>query len=223
VEKNRELIMATVELDLITDHAELARYISGIIKEVARSKSRKIAHELKVVIQGIIRTSIEVQPAYHSLVSSGPFTLSSMFGLSDGKERIESIVNTLINSIKVVISSVPGRKIGVYIDVVSSLDYDDLIRLRAASVSIEGGSLPWLEWLLTRGSEILIADYDVAYGDFPESRSGSSIMVASSSGFSIPPEFAGTASDNFFTRAIEDAIPNITTAVETIIPRVFNA
>lgn len=211
-------------LELITTDAEVSRYILDIVRTACQKKSRSISLALKTIARDIIRASIESQPAYQSLISNGPYTLPAMFGFNNGSDRISSIVDFLINSIKVnVVAGGTGGSIKMDIDIVSNIDTDDLMRLRVASVNIDGGKIPWLEWLLTRGTDILIAAYDVVYGSFPDSRSGNAVMMSNTGSFNIPPEFAGTPSDNFLTRAIEESIPKITIEMEALIPRILNA
>ena len=73
-------------------------------------------------------------------------------------------------------------------------------------------NIPWLDWLLTKGDQILISGFEFQPGsNLGRSRAGR--MVESPMGnWRISPEFAGTKSDNFITRAfdrnIQDKIVN---------------
>lgn len=76
----------------------------------------------------------------------------------------------------------------------------------------KGVTIPWLEWLLTKGSEILVANYTVAAEENPGefSRTGALIMFPQKgSSFSINSHDAGTVNDNWITRSANAALPEI--------------
>jgi hypothetical protein len=73
-------------------------------------------------------------------------------------------------------------------------------------------NIDWLEWLMTRGTEIIVTGYQVKYDpkDPSWSRSNSAIMIKRKNGaFRVDPEFSGTLEDNFITRAISTIIPEL--------------
>ncbi len=67
-----------------------------------------------------------------------------------------------------------------------------------------GGEVTWLEWLLTKGTTVILDDFEVVqtvdYDD--RSRSGGGFTIKTGVGFRIEPPFAGIEGDNFLTRAI---------------------
>lgn len=71
----------------------------------------------------------------------------------------------------------------------------------------DGGLVDWLNWLLYRGTDIVVADHSILYSrdagrEFPTSRSGQAIMIPLGS-YSVPPEYAGTENDNWLTKAMD--------------------
>ena len=63
----------------------------------------------------------------------------------------------------------------------------------------KSGDLHWLDWLLKRGDNMIISNYQYN----PQTglgRSGLGNMVGGGS-FRVPPQFSGTVDDNFITRA----------------------
>ena len=67
-----------------------------------------------------------------------------------------------------------------------------------------------MEWLLLRGTEVVIEDAFVIYKDRPNSRSGMAIMAESDSRvFRVDPQYAGTENDNFVINTINDLLPEI--------------
>lgn len=68
--------------------------------------------------------------------------------------------------------------------------------------------VPWLEWIMFRGTERVVSGYEFAthkkgrsFAEFSRTEKG--IMLKNkSAGFGVDPVYAGTAEDNFFTRAL---------------------
>jgi hypothetical protein len=92
---------------------------------------------------------------------------------------------------------------------VQPLDYLNLLSLPEAVVITEKGvSLPWLDWLLTYGDSIIIADFGVKYST-GKGRAGGGYMLPTERPFSVNAAYSGTVDDNFITRAIMNQIPSI--------------
>ena len=73
-----------------------------------------------------------------------------------------------------------------------------------------GYSLPWLKWLLLDGSAILVPNHSVVFGPNPKSRTGNAIMrLDKNRGWSVPSQYQGTESNNWITRALDNAAPEI--------------
>lgn len=82
-------------------------------------------------------------------------------------------------------------------------DYRDVLSISDASyVTDKNVVIPWLNWLLFAGEAPLIYGFRIVLNPNASgnSRTGA-IMVKSNGAWSIPGEFAGTAEDNFLTRA----------------------
>ncbi len=84
-----------------------------------------------------------------------------------------------------------------------------------STIRTKGGFVvPWLDWLLTAGDEILILDYEFVGGNFLGSRTGLGIMRRGGS-WRVPPEFAGVIGSNWLTRALERVMPEVERLVIT--------
>lgn len=83
-----------------------------------------------------------------------------------------------------------------------------------------GGQVSWLEWLLTKGTTVVVGDFQVVstleYDD--RSRSGGGFMLPVGGAFRVDPSFSGVEGDNFITRAIAMSINEI----EVVIKKEFN-
>jgi hypothetical protein len=102
-------------------------------------------------------------------------------------------------------------------------DWSDVLSLPSVSYSATTRVIPWLEWLLLAGDSTLIRSYDVSFVVPPgkKSRTGKAVMVRSKKNWGVPPEYAGTASDNVITRAIVSGgvYQSITKIMETELVR----
>jgi hypothetical protein len=180
-----------------------------ILDKAINTALPKISTEIKILISESLRN----QPEYSSLMTG---TLKAELGIADATS-INSVIDALIetlavqrNDIKVTNKGLSG---GFVLTMMKSDDMNGVIYTDPASVKDASGySLPWLEWLLLKGNEILVKNYEVSYFPSPYSRSGMAIMIPSSSSWRVPPQFAGTENDNWTTRAInsvEDSVYKI--------------
>lgn len=67
-----------------------------------------------------------------------------------------------------------------------------------------GSRINWLHWLLYSGSQVVVADFEVEYGQFSSSRSGFAVMKSGGM-FRVAPQFAGFAESNVLYRWMEKA------------------
>lgn len=117
------------------------------------------------------------------------------------------IPDIIAKAVQVRITIPQDNKISLIVEMVKD-SYDDILSIPEASfiqtyTNKEPKEIKWLDWLLTKGNTIVVADYCVWYtpGN-PNSRSGGAVMAKPGS-FRIPPAYAGTLNDNFITRALE--------------------
>lgn len=132
--------------------------------------------------------------------------LAFHFGIPMGLESsiLENIIQTITNGIYDRFDgwkpSGPTGVHGTFRIYISDQVERDLLELQDGIVTTEKGEdLPWLSWLLTKGDDIIIADYHIQFGVFAASRSGGAIMVPSLE-WAVPPEYAGVEGDNWLTR-----------------------
>lgn len=180
--------------------------IRSIIDKAINKALPRISSELKQLIAEALRS----QPEYASLLSG---TLRAELGLSSTdvvNKLIDAMVNTLTIETNPIVINNKGIKGGFKLTMIKSDDINGLIYTDIASVIDDAGySLPWLEWLLLRGNDIIVKNYSVSYTSSEYSRSGMAIMVPSSSNWRVPPNFAGTQKDNWTTRAISSVEKDI--------------
>jgi len=178
--------------------------IAGQVNSLIKKKKQAIRLKIISIIESRLSSSLTL-----ALLSSG--VLKYDFGLEF--DPSPAIINAVANSVTLGISNADRRfknqtLITLYIQ---PSNYNNLLTLSIAEQDIKGGTIPWLEWLLLRGDEIIIYDYSVEYG--PYGRSGGARMEPGGF-FRVNPIYSGTADDNFITRIIAQASNDIVKAIE---------
>ena len=202
VETNDEI--NTMILEIMADH----------INDTLNIAMPKITTEIKE----LVAVSLREEPEYQSLLSG---RLKAEFGLSD-TNMVDNIIDKLVSTIEVSRSTVSYNRIGLVggftITMMKSDDMNGVIFTDIASViSNNGQHLPWLQWLLLEGNNAIVKNFDVKMGSYSQSRSGMAIMVSSRDNWRVPPEFVGTISNNWTTRAIDRIEDKIYTLIQDII------
>lgn len=172
----------------------------------------KAVPNIQTAIQNRSRVFFETSKEARALIH-GP--LNAHFGIPKGEEayRVGAIIQTVINNIEVTSKkvSVLGYRLGGGITVGAIVaDFSDVLNHPEATITTDKGEvLPWLHWLLLEGDRIIIADYNIRFGNYSSnkfnSRSEQAIMYKSGTGmWRVPPQYSGTANNNWLTRAIFD-------------------
>lgn len=183
----------------------------------ALSNLNRITSNAKPKIATIISNSLNNSSTVQSLLSG---KLRDDFGLFGNvvDVTIAGIVKHISENIKLQIdkSNKAGSILTISVELLPG-DFSRLVSIPGGSIPSRGGPVDWLEWLLTKGTQVVVADYWLYPNAKGFTRSGgSSIMKKIESTtrdpFRVDPNYAGTADDNFITRAIEpyhDDILNI--------------
>lgn len=198
------MIKATVKVDDISQN--ITKELSGVINQ--RINGMLLNNDLKNFIKDEIAERIRNTPHYQSLISG---ELNVEFGLLNAQSQLENIINVLSSEVDINFNPLDDNMNGS-IEVVIPLDR---VGLEGFYTSI-GGPVPWLDWLLSAGSSIVIADYKIVRGDFASSRSGAALMVPGE-GYHVPVEYAGVAGDNFITQALEGIEEMILGRIENVL------
>lgn len=135
--------------------------------------------------------------------------LAAEFGLSaaDGAVQTQKLIRFIADSIQM---QYQPRRSGYIGTLQLLLDLSPPTSEFSYISSKSGSEIQWLRWLLTSGARVVIADYDVEYGDFDASRSGQAIMKERSGAvWRVPLAFAGTADDNVLTRWLAENVDDL--------------
>jgi hypothetical protein len=159
-----------------------------------------LQQKIMPIIQAVLLSSPEINSLQNGI-------LRAEFGLTSDPtdELIAAILSTI--SIRPLYAQ-KNRGGGIEITMQPS-DYSNILGQSFAQQPIDGGSLPWLSWLLTLGDTVIITDFGVEFGSFKTSRTGEAKMSSKAAPYKVNSAFSGTLNDNFITRAINRVYPQI--------------
>lgn len=186
----------------------------------------KISSKVKPNISNIISKELNNSSTVIELLGG---KLKDDFGLfgNVAKVTIANIINHLSENINIIItkSAAAGSILTISVELLSG-DITKLIAVPGASFPVRGGtgSIDWLEWLLTRGTQVIIGDYWIYPNAKGRTRSGGDKIMQKISGkardpFRVDPNYAGTINDNFITRSVESVADDILNVVASEIER----
>jgi hypothetical protein len=174
----------------------------------------------------LLEISLKSQPEYLSMILQDG-KLRAELGVADSQSAMESLVRAWVSSVQVRAHTpriVGSRIVGPVISVRAiQADYEDVLGKAYASyisVNRQGQEthVPWLEWLLTRGTDIMVQTHSIYHPSTPTARSrthtNTLMKRTKGQGWGVPEEFSGTYDDNFATRAVQMAMPDISDMVQ---------
>jgi len=175
----------------------IEKKVNLALSEEINKEVRKNLSKVKPEVQSFISNSIMNQPEMISLVGG---YLRGAFGLTSPDSALNSIRSSVLNSVYVNFKKYDEKlKGGITINIQPS-DFSNLLNLPEGHVFYSKGDLHWLRWLLEYGDTILVVNYEYN----PQTGIGRSSLgnMIEGSGFRVPPEFSGTLTNNFITRAL---------------------
>jgi hypothetical protein len=203
-----------ITIKLIDPVSKITTDINLSIAKYLNDKIRKNKLSTINKIKSYIPAWINSQPEIISLQSQTTNTLFALFGLRSGSTNsiVDDIINSVVNSLSLSFTPIDNQLNGGITIELQPADFQNLLSLQSGHVVYSQGDLHWLNWLLTMGNSVIIANYNYS----PQSGAGRSrqgIMKFGGS-FRVPPQYSGTDTDNFITRALtgsaqEDQITQI--------------
>lgn len=179
----------------ISSNRGLLRALSNQVKQMFRKSQIPLRTKIRLIVKQALINCPEVES-----LRSG--TLKYDFGLVS--DYTDLLVNNISEAIEIEYKPIQISFSGVSSALVIYINGQWLDTITKSSywayIPTENGQLPWLDWLLTAGDSVVVAGYSVAYGNW--GRSGGAIMLKYNN-FQVNPQYSGTITDNFLTRAIE--------------------
>lgn len=191
-----------ISLKIIDSIPDIERKVNAAIAPLVNQRIKTNMVNIKNNIQGLTGDWITQQPEIQSLLSSSPLSLAGQFGIPPA--QVPFAVSSIIESVKASIfpefRPFDSQLKGGFVINLQPDDFNNLLSLVSGHVFYAKGDLHWLNWLLTLGSSIVVANYGYS-ASVGSGRSGLGVMSIGRS-FRVPPRFSGTPDDNFITRAL---------------------
>jgi hypothetical protein len=190
------------------------------MKEASKIKFN-LTKDIKPEITAIITQAIMNSPTVKDLQSG---KLRDDFGLFGNlvDTAVDNIIKILVQNIDLQVTNSSKKKSGSSVSL--KLIPDDISALHSVTGGTyqtgNGETVNWLEWLLTRGSRVVVKDFWLFQHAKGKTRSGGKeVMVKISKTkrdpFRVDPTHSGTPKDNFITRAINSVRDDIMLVVSS--------
>lgn len=202
----------------ITDDSVLGIIASKDFKEKISAQASKITQSVNVEISDIISRVLFGSATVNDLLNG---KLKDDFGLTGNlvTTAIQNIINHISQNIEIKLEQGFGNTAVVVKVNILPGDLGKITSVPGGSyVSYGiygGGNVDWLEWLLTRGTQVVIGKFWLFPHATGRTRSGGSSIMKPIKGkkardpFRVDPNHAGTSQDNFITRALEPVFYDI--------------
>jgi hypothetical protein len=187
----------TITDSIKTIEKNVNQAIASYMNDLLAKKQAQILNE----VQTLIPIWIHRQPEITALLSTdAAYSLKGQFGIAgDTMPIVNAIIQSVVGATIIKLVKFSTNLKGGLELYFQPNDFRNLLSLPQGHVVYNGGDLHWLDWLLKRGDNVIVANYqynpNTGFG-----RSGLGTMVSGGS-FRVPPVFSGTDNDNFITRA----------------------
>lgn len=212
-------------LEMVTSADEFA---DKIIKEMygvlnKKLKSASFRTSLTRGTKTILEENLRKQDTFVDMVAEDG-KLRNQLGVVDSVSAMESLVNTWVASTQVTFGAprIVGHEIRGSIFTIRAIDasYKDVLSETWAWYTTEKDKvIPWLDWLLLHGQEILVMGYvsKKVKRYTPASRTDTNVIMVQTKGlgWGIPEQYAGVSGNNFATKAVASAAPEILAMMES--------
>jgi len=192
------------KINILESEKELKDMIMQCFTDEVNNAIKSSKSTILEQIQHLVIVGLQDTKEYHDL-TVGILKVEFGFMIGDEKNIIDAIINRIAKSIEIDIYPFKyksGHILGHLRINMLQEDFQDILKLPEATTKPQGygfESIPWLEWYLGRGGQIVIRDYGIQYGVFPvNSRSGFGVMVKDGGPYVVPGD--NSPRDNWFTR-----------------------
>jgi hypothetical protein len=190
----------TLSIKILDTDKQIEQNVNAAIADAINDIISRNLKSIETSVKSLIPSWILSQPEMVSLQSTDPSSLAGQFGIQGS---VSSIVNNIVQAVANATSInfvkyTKKLKGGLELQF-QPTDFNNLLSLPDGHTRYRGGDLHWLDWLLKRGDNIIVVNYQYN----PQTglgRSGLGNMIGGGS-FRVPPQFSGTDADNFITRA----------------------
>lgn len=204
------------KIKVLESNKQIAQNILNALLPETAKYLKDVVKYLKTNLPPVVRSAIINTPEYEAILNG---QLKYEFGIPDSSIKLAGLVDLWSKNIKINYSppTISSNKIkGSFSANMIRVDFTDVLYTDYAVVydSLRGYTLPWLEWLVLEGNKTIIKNQTVIFGPNKASRTGYAIMKDSIQSWKVPSQYAGTISDNWITRAIDNASSDINSIIE---------
>lgn len=218
---------------IVESNQELSRRIANALRRTYRTRFPAAKRLIIGHLNQKIRQKFYESTTVKSLLLMRSGSLRSKLGLTEADMKMETILQNILNSIKIKVSVPKGQNVFSINITILPNGFENLFLLAEANqeaTKADGSpglvpSIPWLEWLLERGNAILIQDY-YYYGKQHSNHPPPGLGRSGIRGRMQPTSFQqdegfrigqgstnyrhyGTVEDNFITRILDEVLKNL--------------
>lgn len=208
-----------ISIKLLDSNSQIYKKILDALLPQVTQYMTNVVQKLRSGISPILEKAIRNSPEYEAILVG---RLRYELGIPDPSVKLEGLIDIWLNSIEFNYNKpiISNNKIKSSFSVnMIRVDFSDVLSTDFAKVvdTVRGYELPWLQWLLLDGNKTIISDYEVLFGQNRASRTGFAIMTPSNNSWKVPANYAGTIGDNWITRAIDSASPEIQDLIDKVL------
>ena len=198
---------------LLDSNAAIERKIKKALRTELNMRFQRFMPEIKVELGKKLESWLMFAPELKAIVF-GP--LKGDFGLPKGSEigAANKIMAAVAHASTVDFRPFTKNLKGCLTIKIQPTNFKNILDIIDPVITKKGEELDWIRWLLTRGDDIVVAEYHVVPGN--HGRSGDAIMKEGDY-FRVRPEYSGTLENNAITRALQNRQKEIASILNTII------
>ena len=193
----------SLSIKILESNNEISKKIYQAIAKEANIKINKNSKKVRDRVQALVPKWISGSPEMASILSGGPGSLGAQFGISRAGAVgvVDAVAASVAGATSVHVTPVKSNSLKGGIEIrVQPSTFNNLLSLQQGVViTKKGASLPWLDWLLLKGSQTIVVGYTYIPGG--DGRSGGGTMQGGGS-WRVPPQYSGTKDNNFITRSL---------------------
>jgi hypothetical protein len=192
--------------------------LNSLLSEVNKTIQKSLPI-INLSIQKIVAKALRDEPEYLSLKTG---TLRYELGIAN-PNSIDELVQALVETGQIDNKNTKITNYGISGGFVyKMIGKQDLQAITLSSnarvIDLQRQySLPWLEWLLFEGSSPIVKNYEVVLEPSTYSRTGGALMKRSNTNWRVPPQYAGTITNNWITRALSTCEKQVVAIIQSTI------
>ena len=172
-----------LSLKLVTSGQETeARLLQALVK-VVNPRLNALVPKIENTARDLLRVSFQASPEYIDLLGG---RLQTELGVVDPSSALLVLTERLVESVSVVSrgATIKNKQISAVIRLTAApTNLPEAVKHLGVYTTRKGSKIPWLDWLLNYGDQIIVRDYDVDFSAPGFSRTGGAIMSGAGSIF----------------------------------------